>query len=462
MKQQRPQVKIFLISVILFAQIADGQVIPFSFWKPFSTLNKSWTWVAGSSGYNSSGAYGTKGTGSTSNYPGARFSSGIWSDSVGNIWLFGGSGYDSNGNFGTLNDLWEYTPSTSQWTWVSGSSLYDITGTYGTKGTPSASTVAGCRQAPFYWTDTSGNFWLYGGLGYGNYYNDLWTYNLTTGQWTWVSGSSASGSNGVYGTKGTGSTSNFPGGRYNSGASWVDNSGNFWLFGGEGYPASGSTIGSMNDLWEYVPGSKTWTWITGVNTLNASSTCGTEGTGSTANSPGARYGATTWADTFGNLWLFGGSGYDGTGTSRMLDDLWKFTPSSSKWTWVSGNCNAGNGGVGTFGTKGVAAAANMPEAREFATSWTDSSGNLWLFGGWTGGYELNELWEYSITTGYWTWIAGAEDTNQTGVYGVKGVTAATNYPGSRSFLNTVYIGNSLWFFGGQDQTGQFNDLWQAQ
>jgi hypothetical protein len=37
---------------------------------------------------------------------------------------------------------------------------------------------------------------------------------------------------------------------------------------------------------------------------------------------------------------------------------------------------------GVYGTKGVAASANVPGARCKAVSWIDSSNNLWLFGGW--------------------------------------------------------------------------------
>ena len=36
---------------------------------------------------------------------------------------------------------------------------------------------------------------------------------------------------------------------------------------------------------------------------------------------------------------------------------------------------------GVYGTQGIAAASNVPGGRENAVSWTDSKGNLWLFGG---------------------------------------------------------------------------------
>jgi len=56
-----------------------------------------------------------------------------------------------------------------------------------------------------------------------------------------------------------------------------------------------------------------WTWVSGAETINASGVYGTLGTGSTANVPGARSEAISWADSAGNLWLFGGLGYDSTG-----------------------------------------------------------------------------------------------------------------------------------------------------
>ena len=43
------------------------------------------------------------------------------------------------------------------------------------------------------WNDTSGNLWLFGGFGYTingydayRYFNDLWEYDLSSNQWTWM------------------------------------------------------------------------------------------------------------------------------------------------------------------------------------------------------------------------------------------------------------------------------------
>ena len=101
---------------------------------------------------------------------------------MGNLWLFGGYGYNATGGLGALNDLWRYSPSTGQWTWVSGGDGNNASGVYGTLGTASAGNVPGARQAATSWIDSSGKLWLFGGYGYDSsgslgYLNDLWQYN---------------------------------------------------------------------------------------------------------------------------------------------------------------------------------------------------------------------------------------------------------------------------------------------
>lgn len=59
---------------------------------------------------------------------------------------------------------------------------------------------------------------------------------------------------------------------------------------------------------------------------NARGTYGTQGTPASGNVPGARYTTSTWTDSSGNLWLFGGAGYSAAGTPVDLNDLWIFTP----------------------------------------------------------------------------------------------------------------------------------------
>jgi N-acetylneuraminic acid mutarotase len=150
-------------------------------------------------------------------------------------------------------------------------------------------------------------------------------FNPTAKIWTWVSGSRAANTLGVYGTQGVASTSNVPGSRIQA-VSWIDKSGNFWLFGGSGI-GSPLAVGLLNDLWMFNPTAKTWTWVSGSNTTDALPVYGTMGTAAASNVPGARMGSVSWADSMGNLWLFGGSGYDSTGTGGDdLNDLWRYQP----------------------------------------------------------------------------------------------------------------------------------------
>ena len=91
---------------------------------------------------------------------------------------------------------------------------------------------------------------------------------------------------GAYGTMGIPSATTIPGSRH-WGATWTDAAGNFWLFGGEGLPAIG-TSGWLNDLWKYTPATNQWTWMKGTNVVNQNGLYGTQGVSSPTNNPGGR------------------------------------------------------------------------------------------------------------------------------------------------------------------------------
>ena len=110
------------------------------------------------------------------------------------------------------------------------------------------------------------------------------------------------------------------------------------------------------------------------------------------------------------------------------------TGSANQWTWVGGSSTVNQSGV--YGTLGTPAAGNIPGSREYAVSWTDSSGNRWLFGGYgcdTNGAHayLNDVWVLNSSTNQWAWMGGSSTVNHSGVYGTLGAPAAGNVPGSR-------------------------------
>jgi hypothetical protein len=62
-----------------------------------------------------------------------------------------------------------------------------------------------------------------------------------------MSGSNTTNQNGVYGVMGIPDSNNIPSGRYGA-VSWIDNSENMWLLGGNGYHASGSQGNAIQSM----------------------------------------------------------------------------------------------------------------------------------------------------------------------------------------------------------------------
>ncbi|MBL7933373.1 MAG: T9SS type A sorting domain-containing protein [Bacteroidia bacterium] len=431
--------------------------------------SQNFTWVQGTSTIDIPATYGTMGSPSALNSPGSRHGCAHWVDASGDLWLFGGEGDPANWH----SDLWKYTVSTNQWTWVRGANVINTQGSYGTMGTSSPSNDPGAREFPTSWTDAAGNFWMFGGSGYGSTSTfgilaDLWKYNPTTNEWTWMHGYNTVAQPGVYGTLGTAAPTNTPGARYGAG-SWKDASGNLWMFGGRGF-ASLPQQGYLNDLWKYDPATNQWTWMSGANTNNQAGLYGTMSTPSSTNVAGARYFPTIWADMTSELYLLGGFGFSASSAGH-LNDLWKYDPVANTWTWLKGQNTANNTAV--YGTMGTPAASNLPGGRYTGTSWVDGSGDLWTFGGngWTassaaGPGELNDVFRYNIANNEWTWMAGSNQINQNGTYGTMGVPAPGNIPGARMY-NTWWKtpDGKFWLYGGegydatQTTTGNNNDLW---
>jgi N-acetylneuraminic acid mutarotase len=431
---------------------------------PVMADDAMWTWVSGVNNYNQPDAF---------NAPGGRQGGVSWLDSDGNLWFFGGFGQGmGSADSGILNGLWKFDG--TNWIWVKGyDAVTDISyqvGIYGTKGSSASGNTPGARTDSVSWTGTSatsGYLYLFGGYGYDVngilwYLNDLWEFDLSSNRWAWVSGSNAVAQYGVYGTIGVASSSNTPGARGWS-ANWTDSNGTLCLFGGYGYGSSGSA-GTLNDLWKY-SGSK-WTWVSGSKSVARKGVYGTKGVASSANMPGTRYGSVLWMDTKGNLWLYGGRGYDSRGSGGYLSDLWKFD--GTNWTWVNGPNLANQHRTGVYGTHGQSTASTVPGDREAFASWRDNYGYLWLFGGLgydsDGTYgQLNDLWKFNGSV--WEWVSGSDTVSQSGTYGTKGIANSDNTPGARNYSAFCTDTNGLWLFGGNGydkygSDGNLNDLWK--
>ncbi len=347
-----------------------------------------------------------------------------------------------------------------------GSSTY-LNPVYGSQGVASSNNDPGSREHAYLCADNSGNVWLFGGLSNAGYRNDLWKFDPSTGNWTWVSGGNGTYAYGNYGTQGSGSTSNAPGCRYGGGMI-ADNNGNLWLFGGYGFSSNNSYV-YMNDLWKYNIASGQWTWVKGQSTGgNANATYGTTGVANSANIPSARHWNQLCKDPSGNIWLYGGWGFV-SGSLGRLGDIWKLDPTTANFTYMGGTTSLNM--YGTSASLGVASTAVRPGNRYATGICSDLSGNIWIYGGnghnYTGVGNPNDLWRFNPSTSEWTWMSGSISSMiQAPNYGSQGVGSTSNYPSGResAHLSCDGLGN-LWAYGlgngyaGNGQ-GYVNDLWR--
>lgn len=362
-----------------------------------------------------------------------------------------------------------------QWTWISGDSTGNQVDVYGDRRNFDPVNKPGGLIPLNTWTDKAGNFYMFGGgtlairFGFDTipvYTNALWKYKPAINAWAMITGSNStvpamSGGGGFYGTPGVPGPDNTPQRLERSGATWMDTSGNWWMFGGKvGY----RFFGTISELWKFNPVIGQWTYVRNDGN-DVVPSYGIKGVPALSNTPGARRSMLTWTDHQGNLYFYGGY--------REIDftfygDVWKYDPIINLWTWVSGrqgNRSVSDGPV--YGTKGVFATDNTPGTFSVADRFlgqADLNGVVQM-------YISSELWNYSVKTNEWAWISGDRTIpNTTPVpkrnYGTKGVPSADNHPGPRSgTFNWTDTAGNQWRYGGYLSTGSssgyfLNDLWK--
>ena len=84
----------------------------------------------------------------------------------------------------------------------------------------------------------------------------------------------------------------------------------------------------------------------------------------------------------------------------------------------------------------------IPSVRTGAVAWTDNAGNAYVFGGWDGNSYLNDLWMFNGTS--WSPVTNA------------------GTPPSVRFLAVAWTDNTgnAYVFGGSNNASSFNDLWR--
>ncbi len=301
-----------------------------------------WTWMQGSDSIMVIPKYGSMGIPAIGNTPGGRQEcKGGWSN--GNfLWLFGGQTVSSPQFIVPVqNDLWRYEIATNLWTWIKGDTIPNSLGNYGIKGVEAASNNPPARYSYGRWKGSDNNFFFFGGGTFYELFNDVWKYNLSTNNWTWVSGSDISDGLGQYDLYCNPNILDYPCARIENSMIEIsaDNKNYLCNFGG------GSKNGILNDLWIYNMVDTSWTWVSGSdNTVqNPQGNYGTLNVPSVNNVIPNREGAASWRDNENNLYFFGGISRDAVlNAYAHKNDLWKFEPDTSCFYKPSINTSINN------------------------------------------------------------------------------------------------------------------------
>ena len=338
------------------------------------------------------------------------------------------------------------------WTWVHGDTTLNPLGNFAIMGTPDPANKPPSLYEPAYWIDINDNLWIYGGYcGNGNLYQALWKYNPYQNMWTWIHGDSIPNQPPVYGTLGIPSPLNSPGSR-NCPATWIDSSGNLWMYGGY-------TMGNVTraDLWKFDTATLEWTWMSGSTFTSVGNTL-TLGVPSSVQTPRSVAETNcTWTDNQNQLWLYGGVKQYWL---DYYDDVLRYNISTNEWTWIRG------GSVSVqpvYGIQGVPAATNTPGSRLAFAKWQDSAGDFFFMNGtsyYFGAQDRNDIWRYHSSTDEWTWMSGSQLPNDTGNYSG---TCNNGHPAGRGEDKAAYMDHQerVWQFGGTTAVSNdnFNDLW---
>lgn len=118
----------------------------------------------------------------------------IWMYFFGVLYMFGGLCFEF-----TIFYFWSYLLGILQWIKLGGIiGVIKCVGKYGEMGIVFKKNYSGCREGVVFWVDQQDNLWMFGGLGFDNFFIivfvmlgflfDFWMYNVLSYQWTWIGG----------------------------------------------------------------------------------------------------------------------------------------------------------------------------------------------------------------------------------------------------------------------------------
>lgn len=228
----------------------------------FDKATKIWTWIGGvKTNETPNFFYPNIGEINSNSFPKTKYQGHTWVDMNENLWLYSGVNRE---NYYT-NDLWMYDTGSNTWILKGGSSANCTTTTpYFLPNYPPY------MQNGTTWSKGN-DLYLFGGTGLGKSgttlwngkLTDVWKYNIPTNSWSLISGNRKIDNNANYGLKSYGFPSNLPSARRDY-ASFSDDYGNLWIYGGYGKGDSGSATSNLFDLWKFDTTINTWIWVDGI------------------------------------------------------------------------------------------------------------------------------------------------------------------------------------------------------
>ena len=288
------------------------------------------------------------------------------------------------------------------------------------------------------------------------FYLSLHTTAQGQGVWTWLGGDTFQPShmnNFNRGTKGVASSSNRPPRYIVNGYNWKDAQDKFWVFGS--FDQFNNGLKDTSEVWSYDWKANQWTWEAGFDTMYIDGFIPDSFMQKLRLTVSYAFEQPHWTDSIGNFWylLYGLS----NGINSTCDVILKFNVQSKRLVIVDYRIDYSN-----YGTKGVTSPANWPNFSVSSATWCIGQ-RVFVFGGYTKNGTSNELWEYNMATGYWTWHGGASPPSGVN-YGTKGVAASSNWPnGFASSTSKWTKGNKCYLFGGyinNDNKNASNELWE--
>jgi hypothetical protein len=363
-----------------------------SVWK-FDISTRLYKWIGGNSEPNKAGVYGTKNVYSISNYPSSRHDHSTILFNDNSLIVFAGLSL-YNSTFFLTNDVWEFDLSKLQFRWLGGLQTTDNTGVYGTKYVYNAAYYPGSRNF-FHSLLYENSMISFGGDGYSSsgplcLLNDMWQFDLITLQFRWIGGLSDGNNNGVYGTKKTYDSANYPGSRKEYTMFLFNNT--IIIFGGSGY-ASVGVEGFLNDVWQFDLISFEFRWIAGSDIINQNAVFGETKLYDESNIPDSKkiHHNILYKDT---MIMFGGYNL----ALGYFNNIWQFDLTLLQFRILHFSNPDVNG---IYGSKNVYDIQNLPGTRigDSVVRYRDS---MFIIGGYghksTGTTTdfLNDVWEYTL------------------------------------------------------------------